>query len=320
MLGFEIIRPLTYKSEIKIEPMLWKVEQKIFGFYDIDNLQNHWVILEAILDATFTNVTFVGPPPSGPVQIQFSSARFTDCKVRWNASSSNPFFKEIPFAWVIHYSIIRFANPILHAENDFYYALLRAFGKQVMRDEGRDILSGVTKDSLAKFYQKLLKQIESEYSQKIQLTTTDEEVFQTMLNKYSFILEPSARSIEIKLGLTGGTQKTDYVITMQDESIVFVELERPHDKLFVDGQPSARLKHARDSQVAQWKRLIPKMERFKGKQVRFLIVIGLASRLSAEEKRLLEEANRLSSDTKIVTYDMLLDNIGKMQLKLNQLF
>jgi hypothetical protein len=133
-------------------------------------------------------------------------------------------------------------------------------------------------------------------------------------------LEPSARSIDIKLGLTGGTQKTDYVITMQDESIVFVELERPHDKLFVDGQPSARLKHARDSQVAQWKRLIPKMERFKGKQVRFLIVIGLASRLSAEEKRLLEEANRLSSDTKIVTYDMLLDNIGKMQLKLNQLF
>lgn len=146
-----------------------------------------------------------------------------------------------------------------------------------------------------------------------------ESVLQTYLQTHSILLDPSARTVYPKRRL-GSEYVTDFLIETYDGSYTLVEIEKPTDRLYLkNGDPSSALTHA-EQQVLDWQGWVRRNIAYVRIEANLmmsdpegLVVIGLRSRLNADEIRRLAERNlSLRGCLQIVTFD-------DLSLRLNQL-
>jgi hypothetical protein len=107
-------------------------------------------------------------------------------------------------------------------------------------------------------------------------------VFQQLLNKYKYFLNPAAKSIKGQYIIKGQiitSRNPDFRIDLGMEEI-HVETEPPFYKPFENERISSRLRGALD-QISNWKQTNSNMT---SKSIRYIIVIGLTLRLKKEEQ------------------------------------
>jgi Domain of unknown function (DUF4263) len=205
-------------------------------------------------------------------------------------------------------------NPIVYAEEDFFDILLGKLQKIVsteFRIEDRN-----TYIKVIKFYIRLIEKIENEVSESIIVTESDEQVFQRLLNKYKYFLNPAAKSIKGQYIIKGQiitAKKPDFRIDLGMEEI-YVEIEPPFYKPFENQRISASLQGALN-QISDWKQINSNMT---SKSIRYIIVIGLNLRLKKEEQDNLEQFNKAQSDLEVVTWDWILENIKHVKEELKK--
>jgi hypothetical protein len=186
--AFEVFR----ESQTRLEPNIRKirdhVEKQLFGFYNQNSNLWFWpskfVINMKLIDISVEGLT----ERMGVMLLEFSDIRFIDFKISGIIKENKPFVKNIPFAWVVERSLIDSVNPIVYAEEDFFDILLGKLQKIVsteFRFEDRN-----TYIKVIKFYMRLIEKIENEVSESI-IVTESEQVFQQLLNKYKYFLNPA---------------------------------------------------------------------------------------------------------------------------------
>lgn len=314
--AFEVFR----ESQTRLEPNIRKirdhVEKQFFGFYNQNSNLWFWpskfVINMKLIDISVEGLT----ERMGVMLLEFSDIRFIDFKIRGIIKENKPFVKNIPFAWVAEKSMIDSVNPIVYAEEDFFDILLGKLQKFVsteFRFEDRN-----TYIKVIKFYMRLIEKIENEVSESIIVTVTesDEQVFQQLLNKYKYFLNPAAKSIKGQYIIKGQiitARKPDFRIDLGMEEI-YVEIEPSFYKPFENQRISSRLQGALN-QISNWKQINSNMT---SKSIRYIIVIGLNLRLKKEEQDNLEQFNKAQSDLEVVTWDWILENIKHLKEELKK--
>jgi hypothetical protein len=250
----------------------------------------------------------------GVMPLEHSDIRFIDFRISGIIKETKPFVKNIPFAWVVERSMVDSMNPIVYAEEDFYDILLGRLQKIVsteFRFEDRDSYIKVIK-----FYIKLIEKIENEVSESIIITESDEQVFQQLLNKYKYFLNPAAKSIQGQYIIKGQiitSRKPDFIIDLGVEEI-HVEIEPSFYKPFENERISSRLQVALNK-ISDWKQTNSNMT---SKSIRYIIVIGLNPRLKKEEQDNLVQFNKAQSDLEVVTWDWILENIKHLKEELKK--
>jgi hypothetical protein len=311
--AFEVFR----ESQTRLEPNIRKirdhVEKQLFGFYNQNSNLWFWpskfVINMKLIDISFEGLT----ERMGVMLLEFSDIRFIDFKISGIIKENKPFVKNIPFAWVAEKSMIDSVNPIVYAEEDFFDILLGKLQKIVsteFRFEDRN-----TYIKVIKFYIRLIEKIENEVSESI-IVTESEQVFQQLLNKYKYFLNPAAKSIKGQYIIKGQiitARKPDFRIDLGMEEI-YVEIEPPFYKPFENQRISSRLQGALN-QISDWKQINSNMT---SKSIRYIIVIGLNLRLKKEEQDNLEQFNKAQSDLEVVTWDWILENIKHLKEELKK--
>jgi len=158
-----------------------------------------------------------------------------------------------------------------------------------------------------------------DYEQLLNQSSIRESVLQTYLQTHRILLDPSARAVHPKVEL-GAEYVTDFIIETYDGSYKLVEIEKPTDRLYLkNGDPSSALTHA-EQQVLDWGGWVRRNIAYIRSEAHLmmsepegLVVIGLRSRLNADEIRRLAERNlSLRGCLQIVTFD-------DLSLRLNQL-
>ena len=150
--------------------------------------------------------------------------------------------------------------------------------------------------------------IEDEFKEKLLDTETTEQVFQDILTKYKFFLYPNAKSIQPQPELVGSIKrKPDYLIVVNDEKDIYIEIEPPNFKPFLEKKKSKRLEDA-IKQVDDWKKIISEIP--TKKLLQYLIIIGYNIDLNKEEIQSIYDFNSKQKDLKLVTWDYITDNIS----------
>lgn len=317
-LAFEIERLTAAEKDIRIKDQVLSVEGQIFGFHDTQNPQNNLLRFKFYMNLKFEDVVFEGNSPMGVIDIEFSSVKLFDCWVRWNKESKEPYIKEIPFAWILHWSLVKYIEPLVEAEKDYNYHLLKAFSNLVLARRQR-INDAQMRVEIKTFFTGLLSAVESEFEEKITITEAQEPLFQQLLDKYAFLLYPSAQKVTSHPSIIAGNKRQpDYLIQAEEGNYIFTEIEPPGDQPFSNGKQTARLKGAL-TQVSDWKQIIPQMEEYKSARVTYMIVIGLSSRMNQSDKDMLNQFNSEQTTIIVKTWDELLSAITTMKEKLNKL-
>jgi hypothetical protein len=312
--AFEVFRESQTRSEPNTRKIRDHIEKQLFGFYNQNSNLWFWpsklVINMKLIDISFEGLN----ERMGVMLLEFSDIRFIDFKISGIIKENKPFVKNIPFAWVAEKSMIDSINPIVYAEEDFFDILLGKLQKIVsteFRIEDRN-----TYIKVIKFYIRLIEKIENEVSESIIVTESDEQVFQRLLNKYKYFLNPAAKSIKGQYIIKGQiitAKKPDFRIDLGMEEI-YVEIEPPFYKPFENQRISASLQGALN-QISDWKQINSNMT---SKSIRYIIVIGLNLRLKKEEQDNLEQFNKAQSDLEVVTWDWILENIKHVKEELKK--
>jgi hypothetical protein len=312
--AFEVFRESQTRSEPNTRKIRDHIEKQLFGFYNQNSNLWFWpsklVINMKLIDISFEGLN----ERMGVMLLEFSDIRFIDFKISGIIKENKPFVKNIPFAWVAEKSMIDSINPIVYAEEDFFDILLGKLQKIVsteFRIEDRN-----TYIKVIKFYIRLIEKIENEVSESIIVTESDEQVFQRLLNKYKYFLNPAAKSIKGQYIIKGQiitAKKPDFRIDLGMEEI-YVEIEPPFYKPFENQRISASLQGALN-QISDWKQINSNMT---SKSIRYIIVIGLNLRLKKEEQDNLEQFNKAQSDLEVVTWDWILENIKHLKEELKK--
>jgi hypothetical protein len=312
--AFEVFR----ESQTRLEPDIRKirdhVEKQLFGFYNQNSNLWFWhykfVINMKLIDIDIEGLT----ERMGVMPLEYSDIRFIDFKISGIIKENKSFVKNIPFAWVVERSMVDSINPIVYAEEDFYDILLGRLQKIVSTEFRFEDRNSYIK--VIKFYIALIEKIENEVSERIIITESDEQVFQQLLNKYKYFLNPAAKSIKGQYIIKGQiitSRKPNFRIDLGVEEI-HVEIEPPFYKPFENERISLRLQGALN-QISDWKQTNSNMT---SKSIRYIIVIGLNPRLKKEEQDNLEQFNKAQSDLEVVTWDWILENIKHLKEELKK--
>ncbi len=216
--------------------------------------------------------------------------------VGWECIEVYPFFD--PVQWQPEYAGT-------WAENDLLATVL---GRQFREAQ----LQALDPNAAARReYSRILKS----YKDLLDSNPEREEVLQSFLRDYPFLLCPTQSRVWPKLAL--GAHATDFVFREAAGDYLLVELERSTHRLFLrDGHPSRELNHAR-GQVVDWKRYLEDnlstVQRELGldgisASPKRLIVIGRSCSLTSQNRRKLASMENESPCVKIMTYDDVFDN------------
>ena len=157
-----------------------------------------------------------------------------------------------------------------------------------------------------------LRQILRGYEQLLRQSPIREHALQNYLANYPILLDPFYRLVDSQSPL-GAEYIVDFVIETYDGSYKLVEIEKPTDRLYLkNGNPSSALTHA-EQQVLDWQGWVRRNIAYIRSEANLtmsepegLVVIGLRSRLNADENRRLAERNlSLRGRLQIVTFDAL---------------
>ena len=244
----------------------------------------------------------------GPFEIKTSgSVKITQCSIYWNNNKNKKFIKQIPFAWIFgKLDFIYELNAEKEAESDFYGSLFGKLSEFIMDSD--TLPSKEIRSKIKAFYFNLVNQVELKFKSTISLTQGDEHIFQDLLDNYKFFLSPEAKSISSQPILSGEIErKADYVITVSDNHIIYVEIEPPFYNAFNGINPSKRLVTALN-QVEDWQ----KINKFD-KNIDYWIIIGRETDLDVVEKNALLEFNKSQKNVKIFTWNDIIKNIEQIK-------
>jgi hypothetical protein len=326
-LGFEIRREKASRFSIKMKRVGGRIEQEMFGILGRDNMfritgsntelrsiiltcesfvekYKHELPKGAIL--IFSRSDIIGPIEIG----DDAEVKIINCSIYWMIGNRR-YVKRIPFAWLFgNVSYINRIDPLFHAESDFYSSLFGSLYEIVTQGYEKLVDKNIRMKVL-EFYKKLLEDVEEEFRSALSITQADEAVFQQLLTRYKFFLYPGAILIESQPQLYGKTLKRrpDFHIEISENEHIYVEIEPPFYKPFEDLKLSSRLRGALE-QVEEWKKILT--QQVTGEN-RYMIIIGRLNDLNEEEKEMLRVFNEEHKDLVVVTWDLVLENIGKIK-------
>jgi hypothetical protein len=143
----------------------------------------------------------------------------------------------------------------------------------------------------------------------------DENVYQSFFEGYPAVLDPLAAEI-IPSQVLGEMFATDFVVRRLDDEYIFVEIEKPRDRVFTDyPQPTAALSHAL-AQVLSWFSWVEDNIAYAHSHgypgihsPRGLVIIGRTREMTAAQQRMLKQLNDLLRPRiHIATYDEILQS------------
>jgi hypothetical protein len=314
-LGFEIYRQSETALQIRIHDIDERIEKTLF--LACGKMLKGIAINVTMIAGKFVELSFInGTKDNAPIFINRpSDIRIIDCSFELLRPPKQKRVKKIHFSWIVHESLIDRIQPVHYAQIDFYDQLFTILTKVI---EGQE--EGTTPEvrkQLIVFYESFLEGIVREFQEALALTESNELVFQKLLNNYKFFLDPDAKQIKSQDSLVGQSmkRKPDFKIELMSK-VVYVEIEPPYYKPFEGPIPSARLRGAL-KQISDWKQIGAEVPEAIGSQnIEYLIIIGLAEHLSDEETTSLKAFNSSQADLRVVTWDLILDNIEKVKLDL----
>lgn len=331
-IAFEISRDRARRFSMKTRNTSYAVENMVFGTLGDSNLYTSGGDSQ-LENLVFTNslfkkryhkelpnnasvLEFSAPGNTGPIQVtKDGRVKVINCSIFWSKSNNQKFVKHIPFAWIFgNEKFIHEIDSFIQSESDFYSSI---FGRlwEIVSDGYRKF-DNDTKMKVYAYYLKLLEEIENEVRMQLLITQGDEHIFQKLTTRYKFFLLPKAKLIESQPVLSSEIQrKPDFFIVDANDESIYLEIEPPFYKPFIGSKRSARLKMAL-AQIDEWRMIFSKDSSDKTKK-RFIIMIGLSSNLSVEEKNSLEEFNKTQKDLQLATWDYLLDNIARTRKQMN---
>ncbi len=164
-----------------------------------------------------------------------------------------------------------------------------------------------------------LRQTLNGYMQLLRQSPIREQTLQHYLANHPILLDPFHRGVYAPFRL-GAEYVADFMIETYDGSCKLVEIEKPTDRLYLkNGNPSSALTHA-EQQVLDWQGWVRRNIAYIRSEANLtmsepegLVVIGLRSRLNADENRRLAERNlSLRGRLQIVTFDALALRLGQL--------
>lgn len=151
-----------------------------------------------------------------------------------------------------------------------------------------------------------------EFDALIQNDPGNEPAFQDFLTRHPQIIDPLAIRVWPQPDLFG-FKEPDYVVQRADGTYLVVEIECPAKGLITKGgQLTSEVTHA-EKQAADYRRYL--IQRFSEAEKHFpnfqepdcLVVVGLGSKLTPDQRQVLHDANNGRSFTRIAGFDWLLD-------------
>jgi hypothetical protein len=138
----------------------------------------------------------------------------------------------------------------------------------------------------------------------------DEPKFHTFLERHPQLLDPAAAEVWSKPDLAG-VREPDFVIRRVDDTYLVVEIETPGKSLITAASQLAASATQAVAQVTEYRSFL--VERFQLAQAHFprfsepecLVVIGVESQLSADQRSALARENRSRAGVRIVGFDWL---------------
>ena len=138
----------------------------------------------------------------------------------------------------------------------------------------------------------------------------DEPIFHAFLERHPQLLDPTAAEVWSKPDLSG-VREPDFVIRRADDTYLVLEIETPGKPLITAANQLSAPATQAVAQVTAYRSFL--IERFQVALLHFprfsepecLVVIGVESRLSAEQRAALARENRSRAGVRIVGYDWL---------------
>jgi hypothetical protein len=192
----------------------------------------------------------------------------------------------------------------VHKDDTFFF--LSAF----MDSEGQSLILELGRDAKLQLHDGICGDLERLISKGL-----PEKAFQEFLEAHPTVLDPGASEVVPRQNL-GELWKTDFVVRRLDDRYIFVEIEKPQDRLFTRyPQPSTALSHA-VGQVLSWFTSVEDnisyahAHGFPGIHApQGIVVIGRKKDMNAEQLRMLRTLNDiLAPRVEVLTYDDVLDN------------
>jgi hypothetical protein len=179
-----------------------------------------------------------------------------------------------------------------------------------MDSEGQSLLLELTRDAKLQLHDLICGNLERLIAQDL-----PERVFQGFLETHPTVLDPAACEVVPRQNLAE-LWRTDFVVRRLDDRYIFVEVEKPQDRLFTQyPQPSTALSHAL-GQVLSWFTWVEDniayahAHGFPGTHApQGIIVIGRKNDMNADQLRMLKMLNDILAPRIVVlTYDDVLEN------------
>ena len=333
-IAFEIQREKGSRFSIKSRKISQRIEEEIFGVLGTRNmirLNGTNSILSGgvltcndfkekhgyMLPKNTATLNFTAPGLTGPIEIgKEAEVKIIDCGIYWIVKKKR-FTKTISFAWLFgNRERLTGIDPILHSESDFYSYLFHKL-YEIITFGYRKPVDMNARSKVLSLYQNLISNVEAEFRKQIFSTNADEQVLQRLLVKYKFFLYPKAISIESQPVLRGMlTRRPDFHIQKNETEHIYVEIEPPFFKSFKKCKKTSRLKGAL-KQVSDWKKILN--VKANEQIVRYIIIIGLLDDFSKEERKALHEFNKVQTDTVVITWDYVLNNIIEVKRRIENM-
>lgn len=317
------------RISIKTRKTKKRIEEEIFGVLGDENMFRLSGHNSEIRGGIFTSKAFVDKfgdnIPKGHSTLTFSKSgnigpietseevevKIIGISIYWMIRNKR-FVKHIPFAWLFGNSEhLKNIKPIFQAENAFYSFLFGRLYDFLTKGYETPLTPDIRR-KVAQTHLNLIKKVEEEFKKELTATEVDEQVFQNLLNKYKFFIHLGAKLIESQPVLKGKiVRKPDFCIILSETEKIYVEIEPAFSKAFQGSALSKRLEDALE-QVSDWKKILLSNDSEQDK-IRYIIIIGLLSDHTNEEKKHLEQFNKNQKDLVVLTYDYILKNIEKMK-------